>query len=67
MGSTRLTYQKDRNFCQKLLYFFENFVLVEEPRRLRIDLMYQPPKCPYSYFSKALEYYLGMLFPCEYR
>ena len=28
--------------------------------------MYQPPKCPYSYFSKALEFYLRAIFPCEY-
>ena len=25
-----------------------------------------PPKCPYSYFSKALEFYLREVFPCEY-
>ena len=25
--------------------------------------MYQPPKCPYSYFSKVLEFYLGCFFP----
>ena len=25
--------------------------------------MYQPLKCPYSYFSKALEFYLRVLFP----
>ena len=23
--------------------------------------MYQPPKCPYSYFSKALEFYFRVL------
>ena len=28
--------------------------------------MYQPPKCPYSYFSSALDFYLRVLFPCEY-
>ena len=28
--------------------------------------MYQPPKCPFSYFSKALESYLRVFFPCEY-
>ena len=26
--------------------------------------MYQPPKCPYSYFSKALEFYFRVFFPC---
>ena len=25
--------------------------------------MYQPPKCPYSYFSKALEFYFRVFFP----
>ena len=28
--------------------------------------LYQPPKCPYSYFSKALQFHLRVLFPCEY-
>ena len=25
--------------------------------------MCQPPKCPYSYFSKALEFYFRVFFP----
>ena len=25
--------------------------------------MYQPTKCPYSYFSKALEFYFRVFFP----
>ena len=29
-------------------------------------LMYQPPKCRYSYFSNALEFYLMVFFPCGY-
>ena len=28
----------------------------------RVDLMYQPSKCPYSYFSKALEFYFRVFF-----
>ena len=32
----------------------------------RVNLMYQPPKCPHSYFSKGLEFYLRVLLPCEY-
>ena len=28
--------------------------------------MYERPKCPYSYFSWALEFNFGVLFPCEY-
>ena len=35
----------------KILFQFRNLVY-------RVDLMYQPPKCPCSYFSKALEFYL---------
>ena len=43
-----------RKFCFK----FKNFVY-------RVVLMYQPTKCPYSYFLKALVFYLRLLFPCE--
>ena len=25
--------------------------------------MYQPPRCPYSYFLKALEFYFRVFFP----
>ena len=32
----------------------------------RVGLMYQSSKCPYSYFSKALEFDFGVLFSCEY-
>ena len=32
----------------------------------RVELMYQPSKCPYSYFSKALEFYLKVFFLFEY-
>ena len=28
-----------------------------------VDLMCQPPKCPYSYFSNALEFHWGCFFP----
>ena len=43
----------------KILLQFNNLVQ-------RVDLMHQPPKCPYSYFSKALVFYLRVLIPCEY-
>ena len=65
MGSTRWTNHKERNFASnyfifsKILFQFKYFVQ-------RVDLVYQPPKCPYLYFSKALEFYLRVLFPCEY-
>ena len=57
----KLTYHKERSFASnhfpflKILFQFRNLVY-------RVDLMYQPPKCPYSYFSKALEFYFGVFF-----
>ena len=39
----------------KILFQFRNLVY-------RVDLMYQPFKCPYSYFSKALEFYFRVFF-----
>ena len=65
MGSTKLTYHKERSFASnyfpfpKILFQFRNLVY-------RVDLMLQPPKCPYSYFLKALELYFRVLLPCEY-
>ena len=62
MGSTKLTYHKERSFpsnhvpFSKILFQFRNLVY-------RVDLIYQPPKRPYSYFSKALEFYLRVSFP----
>ena len=56
MGTTKLTYHKEQSFaCNnfpflKILFQFRNLVY-------RVDLKYQPPKCPYSYFSKALEFF----------
>ena len=65
MGGIKLTYHKEWSFASnhfpflKILFQFRNLVY-------RVDLMYQPPKCPYSYFSKALEFYFRVFFPCEY-
>ena len=65
MGSTRWTYHKEWSFAinyfifSKILFQFKNLVQ-------RVDLKYQPPKCSYSSFSKALEFYLRVIFPCEY-
>ena len=39
----------------KILFQFRNLAY-------RVDLMYQPSKCPYSYFSKALEFYFRVFF-----
>ena len=61
MGSTKLTYHKERSFdsnhfpVSKVLFQCRDFVY-------RVDLMYQLPKCPYSYFSKALEFYFRAFF-----
>ena len=66
MGSTKRTYQKNgvlpvtKYFpFSKILFQFRNLVH-------RVDLMYQPSKCPCSYFSKALEFYFRVFFTCEY-
>ena len=40
----------------KILFQFRNLVY-------RVNLMYQPSKCPYSYFSKVLEFYFRVFFP----
>ena len=63
MVSTKWTYHKERNFDSnyfthlKILFQFKNF-----------DLIYQRPECLYSFFSYSffLEFYLTVLFPCEY-
>ena len=60
MGSTKWTHHKEQGFASnhfpflKILFRFRNLVY-------RVDLMYQPPKCPYSYFLKALEFYFRVL------
>ena len=65
MGSTKLSYHKERRFARnyftfsKILFQYEN--LLE-----RVDLVCQLPKCPYLYFAWTLEFYLRVLFLCEY-
>ena len=65
MGSTKWTYHKEQSFVSnhfpflEILFQFRNLIY-------RVDLMYQPPKFPYSFFSKALEFYFSVFFPCEY-
>ena len=39
----------------KILFQFRNL-------SYRVDLVYQPSKCLYSYFSKALEFYFSVFF-----
>ena len=61
IGNTKLSYHKEQSFTcnnfsfSKILFQFRNPVY-------RADLMYKPPKCPYSYFSKALEFYFMVFF-----
>ena len=64
LGSTKLIYHKEQSFASNhfafwiILFQFRNIVY-------RVDLMYQPPKCPYSYFLKALEFYFRVFFPAS--
>ena len=65
MGSAKLTYHKERTFASN--YFpFPNILFQFRNLVYRVDLMLQPPECPYSYFLKALEFYFRVLLPCEY-
>ena len=51
-------------FFSKILFQWQNLIRVD--LIMGHDLMHQLSKCPYSYFLKALEFYLRVLFPCEY-
>ena len=59
--SKRMLSFASNNFIFSIILFqFKNLAK-------RFDLMYQLLKCPNSYFSKVLEFYLRMLLnPCEY-
>ena len=49
MVSTKLTYHKERGFASNCFIFLR--ILFQLTNLLqRVDLMYQQPKCPYSYF-----------------
>ena len=46
MGSTKWTYHKERSFASN--YFpFSKILLQFRKLVYRVDLIYQPPKCPY--------------------
>ena len=64
VGSTKWTYHKKRSFASNYFLFLKMLFQFKNPVQ-RVDLLYQLPKYPYSYFSKALEFYLRMVFPCE--
>ena len=67
IGSTRWTYNNERSFASNYFIFLEILFQFKICSSLILfDLMYQPPKCTYSDFSKALEFYLRVLFPFEY-
>ena len=61
LGSTKWSYQQERSFASNYFIFskilFQNKNLVQ-----RVDLMYQPPKCPYSCFSKRCSFIWGCFF-----
>ena len=46
--------------------FFRKFCFQFKYLVWRVDLNSQLPKCPHSYFWKALGFYLRVFFPCEY-
>ena len=65
MGSTKWTYHKECTFANTYFLFLE--IVFQHKNWLKIvDLKYELSKCPYSYFPKALEFYLRVHFSCEY-
>ena len=65
MATTKWTYHKEWSFASKYFIFLENLFQFKNLFN-RINLMYQRPKSPYSYFSRALEFNFRVLFSCEY-
>ena len=49
MVSTKWTYHKERSFASNYLIFLNSLFQFKNPL-YRADLIYQRPKCPYSYF-----------------
>ena len=49
MATTKWTYQKEWDLPVTTLFFLENFFQFQNLLK-RVNLMYQRPKCPYSYF-----------------
>ena len=48
--STKWTYHKERGFAN--YFFFENLIRVKKPL-IKVDLIYQLPKYPISYFFES--------------
>ena len=61
MSSTKRTYHKEQSSVSNC-FIFSKVLLQFKNLEYRVFLMYQPRKCSYSYFSKALEFHLRMLF-----
>ena len=65
MGSTKWTYHKEWAFATDYFIFLK--IWFEYKNLLEIvDLTYQLSKYTYSYFSRALQFYLRVCSPCEY-
>ena len=61
LESIKWIYHRERSFSSSY-FIFSKILFQFKTLELRVNLMYQPPKCPYSYFSKALEFHLRVLF-----
>ena len=62
LATTKWAYHKEWSFSSNYFLFFGKFVSVLEPLK-KTYLMYQRPKCPYSYFWLAVEFSFRVLFP----
>ena len=65
MVTTKWTHHKEQSYAS---YYFIFFKILFQFKNLlqRADLLYNKPKYPYLYFLQALEFYLTVVFPCEY-
>ena len=66
MATAKWTYHIEWSFASNYFIFLENLFQFWNLLK-RVNLMYQRHKCPYSYFSLALEFNFRVLFPCESR
>ena len=64
MESTKWTYQKEWSFASNYFIFLENLFQFQSLLN-RVNVMYQRPKCPYSYFQQALSLILECFFPVK--
>ena len=65
IATAKRTYHKEWSFASNYFIFLENLFQFSNLLK-RVNLMYQQSKCPYSYFSCALEFNFMALFACEY-